>query len=216
MTEKKLNPGAAMWDERFSKADPIYGEKPNAYLAEKAAQWKPGCSVLIPGDGYGRNGIWLARQGFQVRTVDISPVGVERARSAARDAGVSISIEEGNLATWDWPMGEFDAAAAIFVHLPPDIRAGAHSNMIRALKPGGLLIFEAFTPGQLRFTSGGPKEEALLYTAEMLRRDFAGAEALELEEKEIELDEGWRHSGPAAVVRGVFQKREKTNVQGNY
>jgi SAM-dependent methyltransferase len=212
VTEKKPNPGAAMWNDRFSQPDPIYGEKPNAYLVAKAALWKPGCKVLVPGDGYGRNGIWLARHGFQVRTVDISPVGVERARVASHAAGVSISIEEADLATWNWPVAEFDAVASIFVHLPPDTRAGVHSNMIRALKPGGPLILEAFSPAQLRFTSGGPKDVALLYTVEMLRKDFAGAETMELEEKEIELDEGWRHSGPAAVIHGVFQKREKADI----
>jgi SAM-dependent methyltransferase len=196
-----------MWNDRYSQPEPLYGEKPNAYLVEKAAQWNPGCKVLVPGDGYGRNGIWLARQGFRVWTVDISPVGVERARQAAQAAGLSMSIEEADLATWDWPTAEFDAVAAVFVHLPPDTRAGIHSNMIRALKPRGVVILEAFTPGQLRFTSGGPKQVDLLYTAEILRKDFAGAEAVELGEKEITLDEGWRHRGPAAVVRGVFQKR---------
>ena len=167
----------------------------------------PGSKVLVPADGYGRNGLWLAGRGFRVSTVDLSPVGVERARKSAQAAGLAMSIEEADLATWTWPIGDFDAVASIFLHLPPEIRPQIHAQMLGALKPGGLLIIEAFTPAQLLHSSGGPKQVELLYTAEILRRDFDAAEALELHEVEIELNEGRMHRGPAAVVHGVFQKQ---------
>lgn len=203
--DKWANP-QKMWDERFAQAEPVYGEHPNAYLRAQAYRLTPGCKVLVPGDGYGRNGMWLARQGFRVSTVDLSPVGVERGRKAARAAGLAMSIEEADLATWPWPVGDFDAVASIFLHLPPDIRPQIHGKMLAALKPGGLLIIEAFTPAQLQNSSGGPKQVELLYTSEILRKDFAEADALELLEVEIDLDEGRMHRGPAAVVRGVFRK----------
>ena len=79
--------------------------------------------------------------------------------------------------------------------------------MLSALKPGGLLIIEAFTPAQLQNSSGGPKQVELLYTAEILRKDFAEADALELLEVEIDLDEGRLHRGRAAVVHGIFRKQ---------
>jgi len=196
-----------MWDERFAQAEPVYGEQPNAYLRAQIHRLAPGYKILVPGDGYGRNGIWLATQGFQVSTVDLSPVGVERARKSAQAAGLAMSIEEADLATWNWPVGEFDAVASIFLHLPPEIRPQIHEQMLAALKLGGLLIIEAFPPAQLQNSSGGPKQLELLYAAEILRNDFIGAEALELLEVEIDLDEGRLHSGPAAVVHGVFRKR---------
>ena len=62
-TDKWANP-QLMWDERFSQNEPVYGQEPNSYLREQVARLKPGASILVPGDGYGRNGIWLARQGF--------------------------------------------------------------------------------------------------------------------------------------------------------
>jgi SAM-dependent methyltransferase len=195
-----------MWDQRFAQAEPVYGENPNAYLRAQAHRLVPGCKVLVPGDGYGRNGIWLARQGLRVSTVDLSPVGVERARKSAQTAGLAISIEEADLATWTWPVGEFDAVASIFLHLPPEVHQQIHAQMLGALKPAGLLIIEAFTPAQLQHSSGGPKQLELLYTAEILRKDFAMAEVLELLEVEIDLDEGRLHRGRAAVVHGVFRK----------
>lgn len=204
--DKWANP-QKMWDERFSEAEPVYGEHPNAYLSAQSQRIEPGCKILVPGDGYGRNGIWLARQGFQVNTVDLSPVGVARARQSAQAAGLTMSIEQADLATWAWPVGQFDAAASIFLHLPPELRSQIHAKMLGSLKPGGLLIIEAFRPAQLLHSSGGPKQVELLYTAEVLRTDFAFAEMLELQEVETEIDEGRLHRGPAAVVHGVFRKK---------
>jgi SAM-dependent methyltransferase len=205
-TDKWTNP-QAMWDERYSEAELAYGTRPNAYLEKQASRLKPGCKVLVPADGYGRNGHWLAKQGFAVHTVDLSPVGVERSRKAARAAGLSLTIEQADLSTWNWPVGEFDAVAAIFLHLPPELRSKIHASMLRALKPGGILILEAFTPEQLQFTSGGPKDAQLLYTADLLRKDFAATKILELEETKVHMEEGPKHSGRSAVVHGVFQAK---------
>ena len=204
--DKWANP-QKMWDERFAQAEPVYGEQPNAYLRAQTQRLAPGCKILVPGDGYGRNGIWLASQGFQVSTVDLSPVGVARARQSAQTAGLTMSIEQADLASWTWPASEFDAVAAIFLHLPPVLRTQIHAHMLGALKQAGLLIIQAFTPAQLRHTSGGPKQVELLYIAEILRKDFVGAEVLELQEVELEIEEGRMHRGPAAVVQGVFRKR---------
>jgi SAM-dependent methyltransferase len=204
--DKWANP-QLMWDERYSEVEPVYGEEPNAYLRAKVGRLKKGAKVFVPGDGYGRNGLWLAKQGFQVRSVDLSLVGVERARKAATAAGVKMVAEQADLASWNWPENEFDAVAAIFLHLPPALRPRNHQKMLGALKPGGIVILEAFTPAQLRYSSGGPKQLELLYSAEMLREDFSAANALKLEEREVHLEEGHMHSGPAASVRAVFQRK---------
>lgn len=203
--DKWANP-QKMWDERFSQRQPVYGEAPNAFLAEQSSRFQRGMKLLVPGDGYGRNGIWLAQQGFLVHTVDISQVGVERARKSAHAAGVPMSIEQADLSTWNWPVEEYDGVFSIFLHLPPDLRAKAHASMLRALKPGGLLILQNFSPAQLKHSSGGPKQVDLLYTPAMLRQDFAPAVPLELDEKEIYINEGHLHSGLAAVVQAVFRK----------
>jgi cyclopropane fatty-acyl-phospholipid synthase-like methyltransferase len=203
--DKWANP-QKMWDERFSEHQPVYGEAPNAFLSEQASRFRPGMNLLVPGDGYGRNGIWLAQQGFTVHTVDLSQVGVERALKAAHAAGVHMTIEQADLSLWNWPADRFDGIFAIFLHLPPEIRPRIHASMLRAAKPGGLIILEAFSPAQLGHTSGGPKQIELLYTAETLRRDFAPAAPLLLEEKETYIDEGQRHSGLAAIVQAIFRK----------
>jgi SAM-dependent methyltransferase len=205
-SDKWANP-QAMWDERFSLAEPLFGTRPNVYLEQQAARLKTGGRVLVPGDGYGRNGHWLARQGFAVHAVDLSPVGVERSRKTASEAGLTLMIEQADLVTWNWPVAAFDAVATIFLHLPPDMRGKVHPAMLHALKPGGILIFEAYSPEQLQFQTGGPKDVSLLYTADLLRKDFASAEVLELEEVNVHMDEGPKHCGMSAVVHGVFRAR---------
>ena len=87
------------------------------------------------------------------------------------------------------------------------MREQVHPKMLAALKLGGLLVLQAFAPEQLKFTSGGPKQVDLLYTAEQLKKDFAQAEVVELQEAVVELEEGRLHSGPGAVVQGVFRKK---------
>lgn len=205
-SDKWANP-QAMWDERYAEIEPAYGTRPNAYLEKQVARLKPGGKVLVPADGYGRNGLWLAKQGFAVHTVDLSAVGVERSRKAAAAAGVTMTIEQGDLSTWNWPVAECDGVAAIFLHLPPSLRAKIHASMIKALKPGGILILEAFTPEQLQFSSGGPKDAQLLYTSDLLHKDFASMQTLELEEIKVHMEEGSKHSGRSAVVHGVFRAR---------
>ena len=107
-TDKWANP-QKMWDERFSEVEPVYGQAPNGFLRSEIFRLKPGMKVLVPGDGYGRNGIWLAQQGFEVHTVDWSPVGVARARKTAQAAGVRMTIEQADPSSWHWPLAEFDA-----------------------------------------------------------------------------------------------------------
>lgn len=99
-----------------------------------------------------------------------------------------------------------DMIALIFVHLPAAIRKGVHQKLAGALKTGGMLVLEAFNPQQLRNSSGGPKNEEMLYTPDMLRDDFGTLKIQYLEKVETHIDEGRLHSGPADVVRLIAVK----------
>jgi SAM-dependent methyltransferase len=162
--------------------------------------------VLAVGDGEGRNGVWLAQQGMRVSSVDASAEGVKKALRLALDRGVGLSAHCADVTAWDWPQGAYDALAVVFMHLPPDQRPAVHQQMAAALKPGGLLLLEAFRPEQLALTSGGPKDAALLYSADLLRQDFADLEILELAEAVPTLDEGPFHQGPAATLQLVARR----------
>jgi len=56
--------------------------------------------VLVPGDGEGRNGVWLAQQGHQVISADSSSVGLQKASVLATERGVVLTTLLVDLADW--------------------------------------------------------------------------------------------------------------------
>ncbi len=198
----------AFWDERYQGADYAYGEAPNAFLASLSLPSEG--RALVPGDGEGRNGVYLARCGLAVETLDLSAQGVEKARRLADARGVRIDARQADVLAWDWPEAVYDLVALLYLHLPAPQRRLLHARAMAALKPGGRVVLEAFTPAQIEKQKagarGGPRDAALLYSAEDLRADFAGAEIERLEEAEVDLHEGALHVGASAVVRLVARK----------
>ena len=190
------------WDQQFSVEGFKYGTRPNEFLRAQAPRLQPGARVLLPGDGEGRNSVWLAGLGHRVLAVDLSEVGLRKARTLAEARGVRIETEQADLADWEPRQGDFDAAVLTYLHLPPALRTSVHQRLAGALRPGGLLILEAFHPDQLGRTSGGPKQVDMLYSLATIEADFDGSLARELgEEAEVLLDEGPGHHGPACVTR---------------
>jgi len=201
-----VNDQQALWDARYAAEDYLFGTRPNDYLRSQAPRLAPGQRALAVGDGEGRNAVWLARQGLDVTLVDISPVGLEKARRLAREHGCRIETIAADLTQWDWPVDQFDLAVEIFVHVPVAERQAIHRAMAASLKPGGLALVEAFQKGQTARSSGGPRTAPLLYDAGALAEDFAGLSTLELLEGTVRLAEGSKHRGLAQVVRYLGQR----------
>jgi 2-polyprenyl-3-methyl-5-hydroxy-6-metoxy-1,4-benzoquinol methylase len=194
------------WDQRYSSSDFMFGTEPNRYLQSQAWQLRPGMTALSVADGEGRNGVWLAQQGLDVLSIDLSAVGLAKAAQLALQRGVPLKTEQCNLLTWDWPVAAFDVIASIFVHLPTTQREIVHGKMASALKPGGLLILESYNPCQLTRSSGGPSNIDMLSTPQTLQHEFATLTTIELLEGIALLDEGPLHSGISEVVRLLARK----------
>ncbi|MDH4133426.1 MAG: class I SAM-dependent methyltransferase [Gammaproteobacteria bacterium] len=194
------------WNTRYAEPGFAYGTEPNAFLVSQKQYLKAGMKALAVADGEGRNGAWLAQQGLDVLSVDASEIGLRKTRELAAERGVVIRTEQADLTIWAWPVSGFDVVISIYAHFPPPVRARLHRAMFSALKPGGVLILEAFTPEQLKYKSGGPPVVEMLYTAEMVIADINGAKPLLLEETVTELAEGKYHRGTASVVRLVLQR----------
>jgi len=207
LTNSSFPDAAATWNRRFEADGYIFGTEPNLYLRKHAALWPPGSKVLSVADGEGRNSVWLARQGMAVDAFDISAVGVAKARKLADAAGVAVTFGVGDCDTWPWPTAAYDGIAAIFLQFAdPAMRARLFANIIRALKPGGVLILQGYTPKQLDYKTGGPPLVSHLYTAAMLREALSALEFVELVEYEADLAEGTQHSGRSAVLGLVARK----------
>ena len=195
------------WNSRFRSAGYVYGEAPNAFLAEQAATLAPGRALCVA-DGEGRNGVWLATRGWDVVSLDFSPVAQDKARALAARHGVAVNTVLADVHDWAYPAQTFDLVADIFSQFSaPEERQKKWRGMVKALRPGGTLIVQGYTPEQLRFGTGGPSQVENLYTEAMLRAAFNGFDILHLEQGVHDMNEGPGHSGRSAVIGLVARAR---------
>lgn len=188
------------WNERYRRHSSVYGSEPNEFLRSELARLKPG-RILFPAEGEGRNALFAAREGWHVTAFDYSEAAASKALAVAGAAGLALAYTVDEIGCIDPGDSVYDAIALVYVHLPEPLRSRFHRQCVRALKPGGTLILEAFTTDQLAYNSGGPQDVALLYSPEELFGDFEDLKILTYDNCVVTLNEGPFHKGPAAVIR---------------
>ena len=195
------------WDQRYAEPDYVYGEEPNDYFKAflDAYPGHPG-RLLLPGEGEGRNAVYAARKGWEVIAFDQSRSGREKALQLAAKHGVSFQYEVCDVRDFLFQETAFDLIGLFFFHLPAELRMHTHQQVIQALKPGGALLAELFSPRQIGRSSGGPQVRELLYDTDDLKQDFKNLKIEYLAEETVHLSEGKYHEGEAAVVRLIAQK----------
>lgn len=195
------------WDERYTGDAFLFGTRPNAFLAAQK-HWLPARgAALAVADGEGRNGVWLAEQGLDVRAVDASPVGQAKSRRLAAERGVVMQQELADLARWEFGSERFDVIAAIFIQFAdPALRTRLFAGMQEALKPGGVLLMEGYRPEQLGYGTGGPSDIENLYTETLLRDGFPALEIEHLAAYDAAIHEGAGHDGMSALIDLVARK----------
>ena len=195
------------WETRFGAPGYLFGTQPNTFLRSQAHLLKPGQKALSVADGEGRNGVFLAECGLDVLAMDFSPTALAKAAALAKQRGVALRLEQADLETWHWPVETFDVVVAIFIQFcTPELRTRVFANMSRALKPGGLLLIEGYSPKQLEYKTGGPSQPERLYTRRMLETAFSNFSSLEIKEYDATIDEGSGHGGMSALIDLVGRK----------
>ncbi len=196
------------WQARFAGAEGfLFGEEPNTFLREVTALLPHQGRALLVADGEGRNGVWLARQGLDVTSLDFSPVAQAKAAALAARHGVALQLAQGDVHTWPYPVAAFDLVAEVFAQFSdPDARAVKWQAMRQALRPGGVMLIHGYTPRQLGYATGGPKQLDKLYTEDLLRAAFGDYGLLRMAVEERELQEGAGHSGMSATIGMVWRK----------
>jgi hypothetical protein len=199
------------WNDRYSNEAFAYGEEPNAYLKEQLEKLKSG-TALFPAEGEGRNAVFAARMGWDVSAFDISSEGEKKALQLAEKNKVKIDYQVGELQTLKYNAEQFDVLALIYAHFPAAIKSTLHKELSTYVRKGGAVIFEAFSKKHLEYLAknekmGGPKELDMLFSIEEIKADFSDYEIIQLEEKEIELNEGKFHKGTGSVIRFFGKKK---------
>lgn len=193
------------WNQRYADEHYAYGTLPNDYLKEKSAELNPG-KILLPAEGEGRNAVFMAKQGWEVEAFDQSTEGKNKALLLAEHNDVKISYTISDVENTDYPENSFDALALIFAHFPGEDRRTYHRKLSRFLKPGRHLVIEGFSRQhaalqQLNPKAGGPRDAAMLYDLEELKKDFNDFEFIEATQEKVVLAEGEFHQGEALVIR---------------
>lgn len=192
------------WNTHYGENEYAYGTEPNDFLKEQT--FPSNGKILCLAEGEGRNSVYLAKQGYDVTGVDFSVAGIEKINRLAAENKVHINTICADLANYQLEENAWDGIVLIFAHLPESVRKAVHSQVYKALKPGGKLVLEAYRLAQLEYQTGGPKSLDLLYSKELLTTDFNLFQQLSVEEKTRDVHEGKYHFGTAAVVQVVGVK----------
>jgi SAM-dependent methyltransferase len=126
------------WNRTLTSDKPRFNTHPNAFLMEIAKTRKPGTALDV-GMGQGRNSIWLAQQGWDVTGFDPAEKAVALAQENARKLGVRLNAQIKRSEDFDFGESRWDLILLSY--------AGGREMpavLERALKPGGVLVIEAF------------------------------------------------------------------------
>jgi SAM-dependent methyltransferase len=198
------------WDQRYRDEAFAYGKAPNDFFRDQIQLLTPG-TILMPADGEGRNGVYASTLGWNVTAVDLSIEGRSKALRLADEMDVAIEYLVGDLDNFGFPRESFDAIGLVYAHFLANKKSSIHRKLSTFLKPGGTVIFEAFSKRHLEYIKanpkvGGPREVDMLFSKDELAADFSGYEILLLEEMEVVNEEGQYHSGASSVIRFVGRK----------
>ena len=133
------------WDERYRAAD--YDFTPHRTLVDLAERLRPrrvGARALDVACGGGRNAIFLAELGYAVDAWDVSDVGLailrrELDRRAAAGTRLAVRPRRVDLDVATIPPERYELVLVLFF-----LDRALFPRLARALKPGGLLLYETF------------------------------------------------------------------------
>jgi SAM-dependent methyltransferase len=129
---------AERWNRVLTAEKPTFNTNPNAFLVEVASGRAPG-NALDVGMGQGRNAIWLAQHGWNVTGFDPADKAVALARQTAMKLGVKLATEIKGVE--DFTFGENRWNLILISYAGG---RGLTARIQSALKPGGILVVEAF------------------------------------------------------------------------
>ena len=201
------------WNKRYQDQDYLFGVEPNdfirAVVPTPPSDAKTTLKAFAPADGEGRNGVYLAKLGYHVTTVDVSNLAVDKANALAAEHEVTLHSHVGDIFTFPCPVDHYDLVVISFMHFLPDDHIRFMELMKTTLKPGGMLVMEGYTKDQMPLASGGPKNPDMLFSRDQIAENFADFNIHLLQETRRHLAEGTRHQGEAATLQILAEKPDR-------
>jgi rhodanese-related sulfurtransferase len=141
-----LSGGIEEWSGPVERVrSPVSG--PSSWLVTNTSLVSPGARTLDVACGRGRHALLLASAGYMVRALDRDVARVERLGALARRLRLPLDAEVVDLENGRADLGseEWDLVLVFrFLHRP------LFPALVRALRPGGVLLYETFTKEQAR------------------------------------------------------------------
>ena len=139
------------WDKKYSTEAYIFGKEPVPFLKQNVHLLPKG-KVLDIAIGEGRNGVYLATQGFEVVGLDISEKGLAKAHQLAKQNGVTIETRVVDLENHQLEKNAYDVILLMY-YMQRDLWPQIND----ALKPGGMAIIETYNVDHLKHQKFNPK-----------------------------------------------------------
>lgn len=133
------------WNRKYQTDTYLFGKEPIPFLKKNLGRLPKG-QALDLAMGEGRNGIFLATQGFVVTGVDISEEGLKKAKALGVKQGVTIRTQVADLQQYQTLKENYDLILCTYYlqrDLFPQIKAG--------LKPGGMALVETYTVDHIKY-----------------------------------------------------------------
>lgn len=128
---------AEYWENRYLRGRSWSG-RVNAALEREVSGVTPGTALDL-GSGEGGDAIWLARNGWSVTAVDISPSALAIGQTD-QQPGDDITWVAADLSDWQ-PPTTYDLVSACFLHSTVELpREAILRRAAEAVAPGGLLL----------------------------------------------------------------------------
>lgn len=189
------------WDQRFSIDDYLFGKEPAQALLKLEKYLVPKGETLVIADGEGRNSVYLASKGFKVTASDYSKVASRKARALADKKNVEVNYRVEDFFDIIWSEKQYDNVVGIcFQFVPQEKINEVMLGLKAATKKGGTLLVHGYTPKQINFGTGGPKDVSLMYTKETFTGLFNENDIILIEEYQASLSEGVGHNGQSAMI----------------
>lgn len=183
------------WNTALTRATPTFNLQPNAFLAQMIADRPPGAALDV-GMGQGRNALFLAQQGWTTTGFDPAERAVAAARVEAERVGLHLETSVVGIDDFDWGQRQWDLILLSYV--------GARKlvdRVVTALRPGGLLVVEAFHRDATKTASIG---SGVVFESNELLHLFDRLRIIRYEDVEAVADFGPR-TATSRVVRLAAQ-----------